>query len=189
MSKIRWLPEQGVYELTVRTAYSRNKIKNNFTEFISQLKSKIPYGSGLEYVPDTKTWLFADRYLPLVKTLAEIYSDRGRVELETREQYEEKLNNFAGARTKWNQETQQNTLSPHKNTLQTSLQFFASLSGVKIEDLLSKTISLTELQKSYRKLALQFHPDRNPGNKEIADKMSSLNAAFEDIKQHYKESI
>lgn len=35
---------------------------------------------------------------------------------------------------------------------------------------LSKSAGLDEIKSSYRKLALQFHPDRNPDNKEAEEK-------------------
>jgi molecular chaperone DnaJ len=35
------------------------------------------------------------------------------------------------------------------------------------------------IKKSYRKLALQYHPDRNPGNKEAEDKFKEASEAYE----------
>ena len=36
-----------------------------------------------------------------------------------------------------------------------------------------------EIKKSYRKLALKFHPDRNQGNQETEEKIREINAAYE----------
>src|SRR3990172_4079012 len=36
-----------------------------------------------------------------------------------------------------------------------------------------------EIKKMYRKLALQFHPDRNPGNKEAEEKFKEAAEAYE----------
>ncbi|MCA0446952.1 MAG: molecular chaperone DnaJ [Bacteroidetes bacterium] len=44
---------------------------------------------------------------------------------------------------------------------------------------ITKTASQDELKKSYRKLAMQFHPDRNPGNKEAEDKFKEAAEAYE----------
>jgi curved DNA-binding protein len=36
-----------------------------------------------------------------------------------------------------------------------------------------------EIKKAFRKLAVQYHPDKNPGNKEAEDKFKSVNEAHE----------
>jgi molecular chaperone DnaJ len=42
-----------------------------------------------------------------------------------------------------------------------------------------KGASVDEIKKSYRKVAMQFHPDRNPGNKEAEDKFKEAAEAYE----------
>jgi molecular chaperone DnaJ len=41
--------------------------------------------------------------------------------------------------------------------------------------------SVDELKKVYKKLALQYHPDRNPGDKEAEEKFKEITAAYEAI--------
>lgn len=36
-----------------------------------------------------------------------------------------------------------------------------------------------EIKRAYRKLAMQFHPDRNPGNKAAEDKFKEINEAYQ----------
>ena len=43
----------------------------------------------------------------------------------------------------------------------------------------SKNATPEELKKAYRKLALQYHPDRNPGDKEAEEKFKEAAEAYE----------
>ena len=42
----------------------------------------------------------------------------------------------------------------------------------------SKGASLEDVKKAYRKKAVQFHPDKNPGNKEAEDKFKEATEAY-----------
>ena len=50
----------------------------------------------------------------------------------------------------------------------------------------SPNASDEEIKKAYRRLAKQYHPDRNPGDTEAAKKMQEVNAAYEQIKNPEK---
>ena len=46
-----------------------------------------------------------------------------------------------------------------------------------------KNASADEIKKAYRKLAVKYHPDKNPGDKAAEEKFKAIAAAYETIKK------
>ena len=61
-------------------------------------------------------------------------------------------------------------------------QDFYDLLGVQ------KNASAEDLKKAYRKLAMQHHPDRNPGNKAAEQKFKDISEAYDVLKDEQKRA-
>ena len=53
---------------------------------------------------------------------------------------------------------------------------------------LSKGASVEDIKKAYRKLAMQYHPDRNPGDKQAEEKFKEATEAYEVLSDQDKRS-
>jgi molecular chaperone DnaJ len=53
---------------------------------------------------------------------------------------------------------------------------------------IQKNASKDDIKKSYRKLAIQYHPDRNPGNKEAEEKFKEATEAYEILSDDQKKA-
>ena len=54
---------------------------------------------------------------------------------------------------------------------------------------IQKNATEDEIKKAYRKLAVKYHPDRNPGNKEAEEKFKEATEAYEVLSDDQKRPI
>ena len=54
---------------------------------------------------------------------------------------------------------------------------------------ISRTATKEEIKRAYRKLAMKYHPDRNPGNKEAEEKFKEINEAYQVLIDDEKRAI
>ncbi|HEY5571275.1 MAG TPA: DnaJ domain-containing protein, partial [Bacteroidales bacterium] len=52
---------------------------------------------------------------------------------------------------------------------------------------ISKSATAEEIKKAYRKKAIQYHPDKNPGNKEAEEKFKEAAEAYEVLSDQTKK--
>ncbi|XP_037960436.1 dnaJ homolog subfamily C member 5 homolog isoform X1 [Teleopsis dalmanni] len=66
-----------------------------------------------------------------------------------------------------------------------------STSGDSLYEILGlpKTATAEEIKKTYRKLALKYHPDKNPDNVEAAEKFKEVNRAHSILSDQTKRNI
>jgi len=73
----------------------------------------------------------------------------------------------------------------------TASSIYNAAAGKSYYDVLqiSKSATDDQIKRAYRKLALKFHPDKNPGNEEATKKFAEINNAYEVLVDKEKRGI
>ncbi|HRL09593.1 MAG TPA: DnaJ domain-containing protein, partial [Aliarcobacter sp.] len=53
---------------------------------------------------------------------------------------------------------------------------------------IEKTSDKATIKKAYRKLAMQYHPDKNPNDKEAEEKFKTINEAYQVLSDDEKRA-
>ncbi len=53
----------------------------------------------------------------------------------------------------------------------------------------SKSASESEIKKAYRKMAIKYHPDKNPGSKEAEEKFKEAAEAYDVLSNAEKNNV
>src|SRR6202050_3671627 len=53
----------------------------------------------------------------------------------------------------------------------------------------SRTATEADIKKAYRRLAMKFHPDRNPGDNEAEEKFKEAKEAYEVLTDAHKRAV
>ena len=53
----------------------------------------------------------------------------------------------------------------------------------------ARDASDTDIKKAYHKLVMQYHPDKNPGDKSAEEKFKEVNNAFDILKEYFYHAI
>ena len=53
----------------------------------------------------------------------------------------------------------------------------------------SQNATEDEIKKAYRKLAIQYHPDKNPGDKKAEEKFKEISEAYEIVTGKAKSKV
>jgi len=54
---------------------------------------------------------------------------------------------------------------------------------------ISRDADTSQIKKAFRKASLEYHPDRNPGDEEAAEKFTKINRAHEVLTDDIKRQI
>lgn len=53
----------------------------------------------------------------------------------------------------------------------------------------SRDADTSQIKKAFRKASLEFHPDKNPGDEDAAEKFTKINRAYEVLTDEVKRQI